>query len=149
MVCVIGLDIEKFQKLCDAANEDVEEDLQGSNDGNSLSIDCKVCLAVARAFHTRFMEPAISRLEATLSATEIRRPRIPFISNVDAQAHSSPDTIKKILARQVIFDSILSFLLFPYILSIEVATQFISVSHFDYILGNFPGSMENDSENSI
>jgi len=48
------------------------------------------------------MEPAVSRLEAALAATEIRSPRIPVISNVDAQPHADPDTIKKILARQVI-----------------------------------------------
>lgn len=59
-------------------------------------------LAVAGAFHTSFMEPAVSRLEAALAATEIRSPRIPVISNVDAQPHADPDTIKKILARQVI-----------------------------------------------
>ena len=47
------------------------------------------------------MEPAVSRLEAALAATEIRIPRIPVISNVDAQPHADPDTIKKILARQV------------------------------------------------
>lgn len=58
-------------------------------------------LAVAGAFHTSFMEPAVSRLEAALAATEIRTPRIPVISNVDAQPHADPDTIKKILARQV------------------------------------------------
>lgn len=58
-------------------------------------------LAVAGAFHTRFMEPAVSRLEAALAATEIRTPRIPVISNVDAQPHADPDMIKKILARQV------------------------------------------------
>lgn len=58
-------------------------------------------LAVAGAFHTSFMEPAVSRLEAALAATEISAPRIPVISNVDAQPHADPDTIKKILARQV------------------------------------------------
>jgi len=56
---------------------------------------------VAGAFHTSFMEPAVSRLEAALAATEITKPRIPVISNVDAQPHSDPDTIKKILACQV------------------------------------------------
>ncbi|KAL9679159.1 hypothetical protein QQ045_017015 [Rhodiola kirilowii] len=61
----------------------------------------KVRLAVAGAFHTRFMEPAVSRLEAALAATNIRTPRIPVISNVDAQPHSDPESIKKILARQV------------------------------------------------
>lgn len=35
------------------------------------------------------------------AATHIRTPRIPVISNVDAQPHADPDTIKKILARQV------------------------------------------------
>ena len=43
----------------------------------------------------------MSRLEAALAETEIRSPRIPVISNVDAQPHADPDTIKKILARQV------------------------------------------------
>lgn len=61
----------------------------------------QVRLAVAGAFHTNFMEPAVSRLEAALATTEIRTPRIPVISNVDAQPHSDPDTIKKILAQQV------------------------------------------------
>lgn len=62
----------------------------------------QVRLAVAGAFHTSFMEPAVSRLEAALAATEIRTPKVPVISNVDAQPHSDPDMIRKILSRQVI-----------------------------------------------
>lgn len=58
-------------------------------------------LAVAGAFHTGFMEPAVSRLEAALAATQINTPRMPVISNVDAQPHADPEVIKKILARQV------------------------------------------------
>lgn len=61
----------------------------------------QVRLAVAGAFHTSFMNPAVSRLEAALAATEIRVPRIPVISNVDALPHADPETIKEILARQV------------------------------------------------
>lgn len=61
----------------------------------------QVRLAVAGAFHTSFMEPAVSRLEAALAATQIKTPRIPVISNVDALPHADPDTIRKILARQV------------------------------------------------
>lgn len=49
------------------------------------------------------MEPAVSRLEAALAATEIRTPRIPVLSNVDAQPHANPDMTKKILACQVDF----------------------------------------------
>ncbi|KAL5986135.1 hypothetical protein ACLOJK_028125 [Asimina triloba] len=124
MVSVIGLDSEKVQLLCDAANEEVDEKnkVQIANflcPGNyavsggvkgveaveakakSFKARMTVRLAVAGAFHTRFMQPAVSRLEAALAATEIRTPRIPVISNVDAQPHADPATIKKILARQV------------------------------------------------
>lgn len=43
----------------------------------------------------------LSMCRAALAKTNIREPRIPVISNVDAQPHSDPDTIKDILARQV------------------------------------------------
>ncbi|GAB2234092.1 hypothetical protein Droror1_Dr00003329 [Drosera rotundifolia] len=124
MVSVIGLDSEKVQKLCEAANEEVgeEERVQIANflcPGNyaasggvkgieaveakakSFETRMTVRLGVAGAFHTRFMEPAVSRLEAALATTDIRKPCIPVISNVDAQPHADRDTIKKILARQV------------------------------------------------
>ncbi|TXG74469.1 hypothetical protein EZV62_003048 [Acer yangbiense] len=124
MVSVIGLDSDKVQQLCDAANQEVDEDnkVQIANylcTGNyavsggvkgieaveakakSFKARMTVRLAVAGAFHTGFMEPAVSRLEAVLASTQIRSPRIPVISNVDAQPHADPETIKKILARQV------------------------------------------------
>ncbi|CAN4113947.1 unnamed protein product [Withania somnifera] len=115
MVSIIGLDSDKVQKLCGAANEEVDE----ANKGNyavsggvkgieaveakakSFKARMTVRLAVAGAFHTSFMNPAVSRLETALGATEIRTSRIPVISNVDAQPHADPDTIKKILASQV------------------------------------------------
>lgn len=53
-------------------------------------------LGVGGAFHNRFMNPAFSQLEYALAATLIRTPRIPVISNVDAQPHANPDTIKKV-----------------------------------------------------
>ncbi|KAE8722758.1 S-malonyltransferase,binding isoform 3 [Hibiscus syriacus] len=124
MVSIIGLDSEKVQQLCDAANQevDVADKVQIANylcPGNyavsgglkgveaveakakSFKARMTVRLAVAGAFHTSFMDPAVSRLEAALAATQIRTPRIPVISNVDAQPHADPETIKKILAHQV------------------------------------------------
>ncbi|GLU02591.1 hypothetical protein SLE2022_198360 [Rubroshorea leprosula] len=124
MVSVIGLDSDKVQQLCDAANQEVDEaeKVQIANflcPGNyavsggvkgvealeakakSFKARMTVRLAVAGAFHTRFMEPAVSRLETALAATHIRTPRMPVISNVDAQPHSDLDSIKKKLARQV------------------------------------------------
>ena len=47
------------------------------------------------------MAPAVSALEEVLDGIELKKPRIPVISNVDAKPHSDPDTIKKLLATQV------------------------------------------------
>ena len=60
-----------------------------------------VKLAVAGAFHTDFMAPAVSKLEEVLKEVEVSKPRIPVISNVDAKAHSDPAVIKDILTKQV------------------------------------------------
>lgn len=60
-----------------------------------------VKLAVAGAFHTDYMAPAVSKLESVLSTINIKKPRIPVISNIDTEPHSDPATIKKLLAMQV------------------------------------------------
>lgn len=60
-----------------------------------------VRLAVAGAFHTRYMQPAVDQLKEALENTEIITPQIPVISNVDAEPHSNPEIIKHILAKQV------------------------------------------------
>ncbi|RVX22921.1 Malonyl-CoA-acyl carrier protein transacylase, mitochondrial [Vitis vinifera] len=141
MVSVIGLDSEKVQLLCEAANEEVDEDNKGNYAVSGGVKGVEAVEAKAKSFKARmtvffftvfclkpsfhqqdswhnfflfsgascsgwcfphsFHGTAVSRLEATLAATEIRTPRIPVISNVDAQPHADPDTIKKILARQV------------------------------------------------
>jgi len=42
-----------------------------------------------------------SAIREALASTEIVEPRIPVVSNVDAKAHSDPEAIRDILARQV------------------------------------------------
>lgn len=125
MVSVIGLDAAKVTELCEAATAEV-----GAADGVRIANylcngnyaisggipgceaveriakpDFKarmtVRLAVAGAFHTDYMQPAVERLQEALASTTIVEPRIPVISNVDAMPHSDPETIKAILARQV------------------------------------------------
>lgn len=59
-------------------------------------------LAVAGAFHTSIMQPADQRLAAALSGVTLARPRIPVVSNVDAQPHDSPDEIRQLLVQQLI-----------------------------------------------
>ena len=123
MVSVIGLDAEKCGALCAAASEQSGGKIQMANllcKGNyAVSGDASACaklmeiakpefkarmtvkLAVAGAFHTDFMAPAVPALEAVLETVEIKAPRIPVISNVDAKPHSDPAVIKGLLARQV------------------------------------------------
>mmetsp|Transcript_33805 Transcript_33805/g.49682 ORF Transcript_33805/g.49682 Transcript_33805/m.49682 type:complete len:356 (-) Transcript_33805:37-1104(-) len=123
MVSVIGLKKEVVAELCEAASEKSGESVQIANflcGGNyAVSGSSKACkvvteiakpdfkarmtvpLAVAGAFHTDFMAPAVATLEGVLADIEIQKPRIPVISNVDAKPHSDPATIKKLLATQV------------------------------------------------
>jgi len=123
MVSVIGLTKEVVAELCAAASEKSGESIKIANylcAGNyAISGSSKACdvvaeiakpdfkarmtvrLAVAGAFHTDFMAPAVSALEDVLAGVEIKKPRIPVISNVDAKPHSDPAVIKKLLATQV------------------------------------------------
>lgn len=59
-------------------------------------------LAVAGAFHTDIMKPADDRLAEALATVEMGSPRIPVVSNVDAQTHSDPAELKNVLVQQVI-----------------------------------------------
>jgi [acyl-carrier-protein] S-malonyltransferase len=61
-----------------------------------------VRLPVAGAFHTDLMKPADQQLAAALDRVEIKPPRIPVWSNVDASAHSDPGEIRPLLVRQVL-----------------------------------------------
>jgi len=123
MVSVIGLKRDVVKELCEVTAEKSGESIQIANylcNGNyAVSGSSKACdvvteiakpdfkarmtvkLAVAGAFHTHFMEPAVKDLEGVLADVEIKKPRIPVISNVDAKPHSDPEQIKKLLATQV------------------------------------------------
>jgi [acyl-carrier-protein] S-malonyltransferase len=61
-----------------------------------------VPLAVAGAFHSDLMKPADEQLAEVLARTDIRTPRIPVYSNVDAQPHTDPDDIRHTLVTQVL-----------------------------------------------
>jgi len=123
MVSVIGLDAEKTEALCKAASEQSGKSVKIANylcTGNyTVSGDKEACaklveiakpefkarmavpLAVAGAFHTDFMAPAVGKLKEALAAANIKAPRIPVVSNVDAEPHGEPASIRDKLARQV------------------------------------------------
>jgi [acyl-carrier-protein] S-malonyltransferase len=58
-------------------------------------------LQVAGAFHSRLMESAYLELQKVLAETTIKSPEVPVVCNVDAQAVSDPEAIRRTLADQV------------------------------------------------
>jgi [acyl-carrier-protein] S-malonyltransferase len=61
-----------------------------------------VPLAVAGAFHTPIMRPADERLAEALARVPMHKPRMPVVSNVDAQPHDDPEEIRHLLIEQVL-----------------------------------------------
>ena len=121
MLAVLGLERDRLAALCDECRgDDVLEVANVLCPGNIVAsgsaaacsrlataagaagaMKC-VPLDVAGAFHTVLMQPAVERLAAALAAAQFRVPRIPVVSNVDAQPHTDPAEIKTLLARQVV-----------------------------------------------
>ena len=59
-------------------------------------------LSVAGAFHTDIMRPADTTVGEALAAVTMQTPRIPVWSNVDAQPHTDPATLRELLVKQVV-----------------------------------------------
>lgn len=58
-------------------------------------------LKVAGAFHSRLMSPAAEKLAPFIEKADLRKPEVPFVSNVTGQFAESPDEIKQNLIKQV------------------------------------------------
>jgi [acyl-carrier-protein] S-malonyltransferase len=121
MVSVLGLELAEVQKLCEKArNGEILEIanllcpgnivISGTNDACERAAEMAqplgamkaVPLAVAGAFHTKIMQPAVERLEQALSVVPMHKPRIPVISNYDAKPHDDPEEIRRLLMCQVL-----------------------------------------------
>lgn len=121
MVSVLGLEREQVEQVCDEARVEGEI-LQVANllcPGNiAVSGQQASCaavaaaaenagamktipLAVAGAFHTSIMDPAVPRLEEALQRVAFQPTRYPIYSNVDAAPHSDPADFPELLLRQV------------------------------------------------
>ena len=122
MVAIIGLGAAGVQSICDEAAAQSGKSISIANylsDGNYAVSGAKeaceaaieiaptkgarmaIPLAVAGAFHTQYMLPAVDPLRKALADVQIKAPRIPVVSNVDAKAHSDPEDIRAVLAKQV------------------------------------------------
>ena len=120
MLSVIGAEKEQIEQICaDAGEVGLIKMANFLCPGNIVvSGDDQACLmfekiasekgirtiklAVAGAFHTSLMEPALDRLAKILSTTSIASTNVPVLANVDALEHSDPVSIKNKLARQVV-----------------------------------------------
>lgn len=122
MVSILGMEVPKIQQLCNEARGEGEV-LQIANylcPGNIVVSGHKAAcakiaelataagamktipLAVAGAFHTSIMQPAVEKLAAALADVKLQSPRIPVVSNVDAATHSDPEKIRSLLVQQVV-----------------------------------------------
>jgi [acyl-carrier-protein] S-malonyltransferase len=122
MVSILGMQLEEVQQVCDEVRQE-NEVLQIANllcPGNIVvsghNSACEkaaekalasgamkaIPLAVAGAFHTPLMEPAVEQLKDALSGVTLKTPEITVISNVDAQSHDDPSEIRQMLQQQVV-----------------------------------------------
>lgn len=122
MVSILGLPQEDVERLCTSCQQEGEI-IQPANflcPGNlvvSGHIEaCKrivqmaaeagairaIPLTVAGAFHTPLMEEAVGKLAEVLAGVDLQQPRLPVISNVDAQQHDDPEEIRDLLIQQVV-----------------------------------------------
>ncbi len=121
MVSILGLERVEVEALCEKARgDDVLEianllcpgniAVSGSNAACERAAELAlpfgamkaVPLAVAGAFHTPIMKPAEGKLADALADVPMQSPKIPVVSNVDAQPHQDPEEIRQLLIRQVL-----------------------------------------------
>jgi len=122
MVSILGMEVAKIEELCNQARGP-NEILQIANylcPGNIVVSGHKgacakvaelataagamktIPLAVAGAFHTPIMQPAVENLSAALAGVKLSSPRIPVVSNVDATVHNDPEVIRSLLVKQLV-----------------------------------------------
>jgi [acyl-carrier-protein] S-malonyltransferase len=121
MVSILGLERVQVEELCTKARgDDILEVANLLCPGNIVlsgtNVACEraaemapsmgaikaIPLAVAGAFHTHIMKPADEQLAEALADVDLQKPKIPVVSNVDAQPHEDPDEIRQLLVRQIL-----------------------------------------------
>ena len=118
MSAVIGLEEEVIEEICLNSQEEVwvanynaPNQVVIAGEKSALQIVAKtikssgakrvIPLEVAGAFHTPLMSSARERLAAAVDTVEIRSPEGVVVANVDATAHSNPDTWRALLNAQL------------------------------------------------
>jgi [acyl-carrier-protein] S-malonyltransferase len=120
MAAILGLEDEAVEAACrEAAQGAVVEPANFNSPGQvviageraaveraieaakALGAKRAVVLPVSVPSHTSLMRGAGERLGERLRALEVRKPRIVYVSAVDAAAHAEPHDIRAVLVRQI------------------------------------------------
>ncbi|MFM8944757.1 MAG: ACP S-malonyltransferase [Actinomycetota bacterium] len=120
MSALLGVGAADAAALCDAvrgdgillvANENSPQQVVASGSLGALERLETACaerkiravrLAVAGAFHSPLMEPAIAPLRDAIAAAPFASPRVPVASNVTGSLVGDPDEIRDLLGRHVV-----------------------------------------------
>lgn len=121
MAAVIGLDDDGVNKMCEAVSaEGVAVPANFNSPGQVVVSGDKAAIAkivaeaksfgarmakplpVSGAFHSPLMQPAADQLAEALKLAEIRSPKFTVISNVTAKPHGEPESIRDLLAKQLL-----------------------------------------------
>lgn len=119
MAAILGMEREAVARICEEAQEGQVVEIANLNSPGQIVISGEaeaveravkaakqngarraVSLPVSAPFHCRLMKPAGERLGEILAQTEVADPKIPLVTNVDAQLTSSTATIRSALLRQ-------------------------------------------------
>jgi [acyl-carrier-protein] S-malonyltransferase len=60
-----------------------------------------IMLAVSAPFHCPLMQPAADEMASALEKLPLKRPSLPIVCNVTAEASSDPDVLRRLLVEQV------------------------------------------------
>lgn len=120
MAAILGLEIDAVREIasqaaqgeaCEAANDNAPGQVVVS--GRKAAVERAaelakgrgakraVMLPVSAPFHCAMMAPAAEAMRAALAETEIRKPVVPLVANVRAEAVEDPDAIRALLVEQV------------------------------------------------
>ncbi|MBN1403764.1 MAG: ACP S-malonyltransferase [Opitutales bacterium] len=117
MVSLIGGSVELVKELCaahdvDMANLNCPGQIVISGDRDNClkaaeaakaggAFKMVVPLNVAGAYHSRLMKSAAVEFDKFLAGIEVKTPRVPVFSNVTGGVHTSPESIRENLVKQV------------------------------------------------
>jgi [acyl-carrier-protein] S-malonyltransferase len=120
MVAILGADEAQVSQLCEqAAGDEVLVPANLNAPGQIVVSGSKsacervlkaaetagfkaTALKVAGAFHSPLMQPAADRMAAELERVTFRAPSVPVYSNVTAEPHGEPASIKRLLVDQIV-----------------------------------------------